>query len=239
LADIGTGRLDVSLDRLQALLTVAVSLGLRQGEALGLRWRDVGFEKGTLRVGYALQKLKARKTSESEKVSSTFHLVEPKTKQSRRTVSLPAATLSSLLAHKAHQAEERALAGSGWQTPTLICDGERTLGGRSGLCYDRRCAFRRFGDYAPVSSLTVAKIGHHRCHDLRHTSATLLAIQGVHPRAIQAALGWESASILTRYAHLADEARAFVATAIEAILNPVAVNLAVKPADTSKTAKPN
>ena len=38
-------------NRLEALFTVAVSLGLRQGEALGLRWTDVDFEAGTLRIG--------------------------------------------------------------------------------------------------------------------------------------------------------------------------------------------
>jgi len=59
---------------------------------------------------------------------------------------------------------------------------------------------------------------------LRHTSATLLAIQGVHSRAIQAALGWENLSLLNRYAHFVEEQRQAVATAMDAILDPVAVN---------------
>ena len=42
-------------NRLEALFTVAISIGLRQGEASGLRWRDVDFEAGTLRIRYALQ----------------------------------------------------------------------------------------------------------------------------------------------------------------------------------------
>ena len=37
-------------DRLEALYRVALSLGLRQGEALGLRWEDIDFEARTLRV---------------------------------------------------------------------------------------------------------------------------------------------------------------------------------------------
>jgi len=75
----------------------------------------------------------------------------------------------------------------------------------------------------------------HRFHDLRHTAATLLAIQGVHPRAIQAALGWENPSMLKRYAHFVEEQRQAVAKAMDSILTPVAVNVAVN----SEDAKPN
>jgi integrase len=80
--------------------------------------------------------------------------------------------------------------------------------------------------------LTLAGIGHHRFHDLRHTAATLLAVQGVHPGAIQAALGWENLSMLNRYAHFVEEQRQAVATAMESILNPVAVSVAVKATET-------
>jgi hypothetical protein len=58
----------------------------------------------------------------------------------------------------------------------------------------------------------------------------LLAVQGVHPRAIQAALGWENISMLNRYAHFIEEQRQAVATAMESILNPVAVSVAVNAA---------
>jgi integrase len=77
--------------------------------------------------------------------------------------------------------------------------------------------------------------GHHRFHDLRHTAATLLAVQGVHPRAIQAALGWENLSMLNRYAHFVEEQRQVVASAMDSILTPVAVNVAVN----AKAAKLN
>jgi integrase len=102
---------------------------------------------------------------------------------------------------------------------------------RSGICsrfgnpFDAPTITHRF-----QALLTRAGIGHHRFHDLRHTAATLLAVQGVHPRAIQAALGWENISMLNRYAHFVEEQRQAVATAMESILNPVAVRAAVKPA---------
>ena len=218
-------------NRLEALFTVAVSLGLRQGEALGLRWRDVDFEAGTLRIRYALQRLRARKGPSSATAGETigFHLVEPKTKQSRRTIAIPKVTLSALAEHKRRQAEERPLAGSAWCVPVLTCEGQP-------VSVDDLVFVTRFGNPfdAPTIThrfqalLTRAGIGHHRFHDLRHTAATLLAVQGVHPRAIQAALGWENLSMLNRYTHFVEEQRQAVATAMDSILSPVAVNLAVK-----------
>jgi len=73
-----------------------------------------------------------------------------------------------------------------------------------------------------------SKIARHRFHDLRHTAATLLAVQGVHSKAIQAVLGWDQVAMVDRYAHFVDEMRKDAATKMDAILNPVAVSVAVK-----------
>ncbi len=73
-----------------------------------------------------------------------------------------------------------------------------------------------------------SNIARHRFHDLRHTAATLLAVQGVHSKAIQAVLGWDQVAMVDRYAHFVDEMRKDAATKMDAILNPVAVSVAVK-----------
>jgi integrase len=226
-------------NRLEALFTVAVSLGLRQGEALGLRWSDVDFEASTLRVRYALQRVKAGNrticsantregTGSKRSPLSVFHLVEPKTKQSRRTIAIPKVTLRSLVDHKTRQAQERLLAGTAWQVPVLVCEGHRlsvddlVFVTRVGTPFDAPTVTHRF-----QSLLKRAGIGHHRFHDLRHTAATLLSVQGVHARAIQAALGWENLSMLSRYSHFVEEQRQAVASAMDSILTPVAVKVAV------------
>ncbi len=144
--------------------------------------------------------------------------------------------MSSLAAHKARQAEERTLAGTRWRIPVLVCEGQHVpvedlvFVTMAGAPFDAPTITHRF-----QALLKRASIGHHRFHDLRHTAATLLSIQGVHPRAIQAALGWESPAMLNRYAHFVEEQRSAVASAMDSILAPVAVNLAVK----SEEAKPN
>jgi integrase len=62
----------------------------------------------------------------------------------------------------------------------------------------------------------------------RRTAATLLAVQGVHPKAIQAVLGWDRVAMVDRYAHFVDEMRKDAAVKMDAILKPGAVKVAVK-----------
>jgi integrase len=69
-------------ERLEALYTVALSLGLRMGEALGLRWQDIDFERRVLTVNRLLERI-------GRGQGSTLQLVEPKTSRSRRTVNPP------------------------------------------------------------------------------------------------------------------------------------------------------
>jgi len=66
-------------ERLEALYTVALSLGLRIGEALGLRWQYIDFERRVLTVNRILERIGRGKARRCK-------LVEPKTSRSRRTV---------------------------------------------------------------------------------------------------------------------------------------------------------
>jgi len=170
--------------RLEALYSVAVAMGLRQGEALGLRWEDVDFDEGTLSVRHALQRIEGK-----------FELVEPKTPRSRRTLYLPMATLRSLREHRAGQLKERLLAGPGWEdrglvftTPTGTPIDARNLT----LSFQRM--LKRFG------------LPKRRFHDLRHSCATLLLVQGVPARVVMETLGHSQISLtLNTYSHVPSE----------------------------------
>jgi len=76
-------------DRFEALWDCAVTLGMRKGELLGLRWSDIDFGSGTATVRQALPR-----------VSEQLVLVEPKTVLSRRVVPVPAETMAALHAHR-------------------------------------------------------------------------------------------------------------------------------------------
>jgi len=228
----------IQTDRLEALFTVAISLGLRQGEALALRWRDIDLESGTLRVQYAIQRFRPKRKPTNggpeQNVSSEpespveIHLVEPKTRRSRRTIDLPAVARAALSAHRNRQVAERKLCGSDWLTPKVHCEdrvveiADFVFTTGIGTPLDGRNVTKRF-----QRLLKNAKISPHRFHDLRHTAATLLAIQGVHPKAIQSVLGWDQVAMVDRYAHFVDEMRKEAAAKMDAILDPVAVSLAV------------
>jgi integrase len=77
---------------IETLVRVALSLGLRQGEALGLRWLDVDLEARQLHVRHALQR-----------VAGELILVEPKSRSSRRSLPLPEALVVALREHKDRQ----------------------------------------------------------------------------------------------------------------------------------------
>ena len=83
-------------DRLAALYRLALTLGMRQAEILGLRWQDVDLDAGRLRVRQTLQR-----------IGKEIVIKEPKTERSRRTLALSPSLVTALLAHKDRQEFER------------------------------------------------------------------------------------------------------------------------------------
>ncbi len=184
-------------DRLEALYAVAVALGLRQGEALGLRWQDVDLDAGTLRVAVALQWL-----------DGAHQLVEPKSARSRRTLPLPPTVVAALRAHRARQLEERLKVGSYWQDRGLVFT--TTLG----TPLDARNLTRWY-----KGLLARAGLPSLRFHDLRHTAASLLLVQGVAPRVVMETLGHSQISLtLDTYSHVMPVLQREAADQMEAIL---------------------
>lgn len=93
-------------DRFEALWVCALTLGLRKGELLGLRWSDIDFGDATVTIRQALQR-----------VGGHLALVEPKTASSRRVVPVPPPTLAALRAHRRRQKADQLAAGPAWRTP--------------------------------------------------------------------------------------------------------------------------
>jgi integrase len=92
-------------DRMRARWLVGLALGLRQGEALGLRWEDVDVDARLLRVRRALQRRRG----------GGLVFAEPKTQRSKRVIPLPAQLVAALEDHHDQQARARAVAGSLWR----------------------------------------------------------------------------------------------------------------------------
>jgi integrase len=172
----------VATHRLGALFSVALAVGLRQGEALGLRWEDVDLEAGTLTVRKTLQR-----------IDGEFELVEPKTVRSRRTIALPRAAVDALRRHRARQMEERSMAGSMWQDHWGLVF--TTASGRPLQGTNVTRTFQQL--------LARAGLRRQRFHDLRHSCASLLLAQGVHPRVVMETLGHSQIGLtMNTYSHV-------------------------------------
>jgi integrase len=185
-------------DRLEALYSVGVALGLRQGEILGMRWEDVDLETGIVRVAQALQRVDGR-----------FVFVEPKSQHSRRTVPMPETVARSIRIHRSRQLEERLAAGARWQESNLVFTTP------VGTPLDSRNVTRRF-----QATLERAGLPRLRFHDLRHTAASLMLAQGVSARAVMETLGHSQIGLtMDTYSHVLPSLRRDAADRMEAILS--------------------
>ena len=172
--------------RLGPLVTTALALGLRIGEALGLSWQDVDLDTGHVTVRQQLQKLSKEPP----------RLVAPKSDAGRRTVVAPAVVLDALRQLRQQQRRDRLRAGARW----------RPLAGMDDLVFTSRtghplhpASVRR--DF--LALLTRGGLPARRLHDLRHSCATLLLAQGVQPRVVASALGHTDVRLtLQTYAHV-------------------------------------
>jgi integrase len=160
----------------EALYWVALTTGLRLGELFGLQWRDIDLKAGTLSV--------CRSQSD---VKGKLELKEPKTARGRRQVTLDADVVALLWRHRTAM-----LAAGHGGADRVFCNSE---GGPL-----RRPDFHR-RSFKPL--LKRAGLPNIRFHDLRHTSATLLLSQGVHPKIVQERLGHSQISVtLDVYSHV-------------------------------------
>lgn len=175
--------------------SVALALGVRQGEALGARWdTDVDLDAGTWTVSKGLQRQAYRhgcgttpcglKPLKCPKRTGGLVFVEPKTERGRRTIAIPTQLVGALRAHRQAQLVERMAAGPLWQDHGLVFS--TLVGGR----IDPR------RDWAEWKSLLLAAEVHDaRLHDARHTAATLLLEQGVDARIVMEILGHSQISL--------------------------------------------
>jgi len=185
-------------ERLEALYTVAVALGLRRSEALGLRWEDIDFEAETLRVRFSLQRIDGK-----------LQLVEPKSSKSKRAIAMPSVIVRALKEHRKRQLEEKMLAGPDWQETSFVFTS--TIG--TPLEPDNIGRW-----FKPL--LNKAGLPDIRFHDLRHTAASLLLVQGVQPRVVMETLGHSQISLtMNTYSHVMPVLMREAAEQMDAILN--------------------
>jgi integrase len=183
--------------RLSLPILLAVTTGLRRGEILGLRWKDVDFQNSSLAV---------RQSLEQTRDGLTFK--QPKTAKGRRVVALPTLAVEGLKRHKLKQVTTKLAFGAAYQDHDLVCA-------------------RDDGTPWPPDTFSSAFVGlirreevqTVRFHDLRHTHATQLLRQGVHPKVVSERLGHATVGItLDVYSHVLPGMQAEAASRTDAAL---------------------
>ncbi len=176
---------------------LASTTGLRRGEVLGLRWKDIDLDRGTLTVIQMLGQVRSR-----------LYFKPPKTKAGRRTVTLPAITIEALRQHKVRQSEERLRLGLGRDDSGLVFtrpDGQPVIPTSFSRTF---CEFVKNRGLPPISF-----------HGLRHSHLTHLLRAGVHPKVASARAGHSSTAItMDIYSHILPGMQEDAASKIDAVV---------------------
>jgi integrase len=186
-------------NRLHAFYVLALTIGARRGELLGLKWTDVDLASGRLTIIRALQRVEKQ----------GLQITETKTPKAKRTVRLPKFAISALRTHHKQQLEERLISGPDWNN-----DHDLIFTNRDGQPLEPITLHRNFKALLKRAGLPAST----RVHDLRHTAATFLLSRGVPLKLVQEILGHSSLAVTERfYAHFADEMKQQAADIMDAV----------------------
>jgi integrase len=173
-----------------------VDTGARQGELLGLEWRDVDLNRSTITIRQSLEEVKGH-----------LLLKPPKTKAGVRTIVISATAQDALQSHR------KAMLAEGHCRP----DAPVFCGPRRGLHLRKSDVFRR--SFSPILNRAGVKF---RFHELRHASATLLLADGQDVKTVQARLGHSAAVTMDIYAHAIDRGQGQAAGRMNTIFKSAA-----------------
>lgn len=204
-ADAGSFLKAIQGHKYEALFTVMIFSGLRQGEALGLRWSRVDLKSGTIRIDSQLQKERIRGGG------GAYKLVETKT-SNIRTITLPPSVVEVLKAHKKQQNQYKLFAGAEWGNAWDLVftheDGKHLSPDTTYGCF--KVIAKKIGVEAS------------RLHDLRHTYATLALQNGDDLKTVSEALGHSNiATTANIYAHVTDKMRQDSASRMESLIQSI------------------
>jgi integrase len=189
--------------RLSALYRLIALRGLRRGEAVGLRWKDVDLTAGTAGVHWQITQLGW------EPVQG-----RPKTEASDRTIALDEDTVTALRAHRKRQATERLAAGEAWTDSGFVFTDE------VGAPLHPQQVSDQFYQLAFQVGLPPVRL-----HDLRHGAASLMLAARVDLKVVQETLGHVS-STFTRdtYTSVYPEVARAAAESTAALVNTAAAS---------------
>ncbi|MCP9988239.1 site-specific integrase [Streptomyces sudanensis] len=190
--DLSPWSLDETLDFLSAARTdplyaafvLAIALGFRRGEVVGLRWENVDLERREIRV-----------RTQRQRVGGEVYEDDPKGRRRKQTLPLPAICVAPLRWQRLRQTAMREKAGAAWEETGYV------FTTRTGRPIEPRNLYRSFTRVARSAGLRVIRL-----HDARHGCATLLTAAGVAPRVVMEILGHSQIAVtMNVYTHVVQD----------------------------------
>lgn len=186
--------------RWEALFYLAVTTGLRRGEIVGLKWTDLDWISRQLTIQRQVRTVPGK--------GLQFH--PPKSAAGRRRIVLGERDIEKLKQQVFVQEEMKAFAGDRWEENGLIFPS--TIGTILSPWNVYR-VFKRLSRKAGLPDI--------RLHDLRHTAATLMLKQGVHPKIVQERRHSDIALTLNTYSHVLPSLQNEAAAKLDELLTPI------------------
>lgn len=183
-----------------ALFYTALFTGMRRSELLALRWQDIDFIYSQIYVNRSMHQLR----------DGSRVFTAPKTDKSRRTIALTPSTFLVLESYRKAREIECKMLGVTLQDSDLVFS---TLG----KPLRPNTVTRAWGMLATKAGVKVIRL-----HDARHTHASLMLKQGIHPKIVQERLGHSTISItLDTYSHVAPGLQEAAAQSFDKVIEKV------------------
>lgn len=204
--------------RNSARWVIALALGLRQGEVLGLMWSDIDLDAGTLIVRRSRLRPKWQHGCSTscghklgghcpERVALRPETAGTKSRAGKRGVGLPDELVTMLRVHLQEQGREWTTGADLWRETGYVFSTPRgePLNPRTDYTEWKRLLSR-------------AGVPERRLHDARHMAATVLLLLGIPERTVMGLMGWSSTAMAARYQHIIAAIRRDVAASVSGLL---------------------
>jgi len=183
---------------IRAVIEVALFMGCRRGEIVGLKWSDIDFENQRISVKRSIYKLSDGKAREKE----------PKSKCSIRTISIPERLCKTLTEYRLRQNRHIAYLGDAWRNLDYVFTEE------DGYVMNPQTTTKQFDHF-----LKRHGIRHLKFHGLRHTSATMLLANGCDIKTVSSRLGHADITTTNIYVHALESTDRMAAQTFDKLLN--------------------